>query len=131
MIKGQCHCKAVEWTYSLPLESATACNCTLCSRYGALWAYAHLNHGIQFTGATAKYERGRKLNGYHFCSQCGCTMFYISNAQDEQGRLRMAVNLRMAVDPNQIANLLIDHFDGLDKFEDLPRDGRCVKDLWY
>ena len=25
----------------------------------------------------------------------------------------------------------IDHFDGLDKFEDLPRDGRCVADYWF
>jgi hypothetical protein len=27
--------------------------------------------------------------------------------------------------------LLIYHFDGLDKFDDLPRDGRCVKDMWF
>jgi hypothetical protein len=25
----------------------------------------------------------------------------------------------------------IDHFDGLDKFEDLPRDGKCVADVWF
>ena len=30
-----------------------------------------------------------------------------------------------------IAKLPIDHFDGLDKFDDLPRDGRCVADLWF
>jgi hypothetical protein len=25
----------------------------------------------------------------------------------------------------------IDHFDGLDTFEDLARDGRCVADYWF
>jgi hypothetical protein len=37
----------------------------------------------------------------------------------------------MATEPGKIAALPIDHFDGLDTFEDLPRDQRCVKDLWY
>ena len=129
MIEGHCHCKAVQWSYSLPLESATACNCTLCSRYGALWAYAHLDHGIQFSGKTQAYDR--KINGYHFCPSCGCMMFYLAHKADEQGRLRMAVNLRTVKDPKQIAGLLIDHFDGLDTFEDLPHDGRCVRDLWF
>ena len=27
--------------------------------------------------------------------------------------------------------LPIDHFDGLDTFDDLPRDGRCVADYWF
>ena len=30
-----------------------------------------------------------------------------------------------------MANLPIDHFDGLDTFDDLPRDGRCVRDMWF
>jgi hypothetical protein len=30
-----------------------------------------------------------------------------------------------------IADIPIDHFDGLDTFDDLPRDGRCVKDYWF
>jgi len=42
----------------------------------------------------------------------------------------MAVNIRLAP-PDAVADLAIDHFDGLDTFEDLPRDGRCVRDLWF
>lgn len=42
---------------------------------------------------------------------------------------RMAVNLRLT-DPVPIAGVPIDHFDGLDTFEDLPRDGKCVADVW-
>jgi hypothetical protein len=30
-----------------------------------------------------------------------------------------------------VAHLPIDDFDGLDTFDDLPRDGRCVGHLWF
>ena len=33
-------------------------------------------------------------------------------------------------EPDPIAKVPIDHFDGLDKFDDLPRDGKCVGDVW-
>lgn len=39
-------------------------------------------------------------------------------------------NLRMIDNPDKIMGLPIDHFDGLDKFEDEPSDGRKIKDLW-
>ena len=130
-MEGSCHCEAVKWSYPLELSSVTACNCTLCRRYGALWAYGYLEEGIQISGPTKNYGRGRKINGFHFCETCGCLAYYLSNSKDEQGRRRIAVNLRMILDPQQIAHLPIDHFDGLDKFEDLPHDGRKVADLWF
>jgi hypothetical protein len=34
-------------------------------------------------------------------------------------------------EPGPIAGVPIDHFDGLDKWEDLPRDDRCIKDMWF
>jgi hypothetical protein len=40
------------------------------------------------------------------------------------------VNLRLA-EPEPVAKIPIDHFDGLVRFEDLPRDGRCVADYWF
>jgi hypothetical protein len=30
-----------------------------------------------------------------------------------------------------VAGVVLDHFDGLETFEDLPRDGRCVRDVWF
>ena len=131
MLEGSCHCGTVKWTYAPSLESVTACNCTLCSKYGALWAYGHLEHGVKIAGPTGIYMHNRKLSGFHFCKNCGCLAYYLANAADEQGRLRIAVNLRMIQDPAPIADLPIDHFDGRDKFEDLPRDHRCVRDLWF
>lgn len=131
MHQGSCHCEAVKWTYSENIESVTACNCTLCRRYGALWAYGYLEEEVTISGDTKSYSRGRQLNGFHFCTSCGCLAYYLARSKDSEGRLRIAVNLRMINDPKEIANLPIDHFDGLNKFDDEPRDGREVKDLWY
>lgn len=131
MLTGSCHCGQVQWSYSLNLESVTACNCTLCRRYGALWAYAHIHHGVEVSGTTGFYSRNNKNNNFHFCTRCGCLVYYVSNKVDSENRLRAAVNLRMIHEPQQIENLPIDHFEGLESFEDQPRDGRCVKDLWY
>jgi hypothetical protein len=50
--------------------------------------------------------------------------------EDEKGRIRIAVSLRLA-GPAALAQIPIDHFDGLDTFDDLPRDGRCVSDYWF
>lgn len=131
MLTGSCHCGNLTWTYADIPEGVTACNCSLCSRYGALWAYGQLNKGISVTGFTNVYMRGNRRNGFHFCATCGCLAYYQANAPDEQGNTRIAVNLRMVTEPEKIAYCPIDHFDGRDKFEDLPRDGRSVKDLWF
>jgi hypothetical protein len=110
-------------------ESATACNCTACRRYGVLWAYGYEGEGIDVEGAAQAYVRGESLS-FNFCPQCGCVAYWRALAPGSDGRRRIAVNLRLT-DPEPIARIPIDHFDGLEKWEDLPRDGRCIQDLWF
>lgn len=129
MFQGSCHCGAVRWTYDAPLESATACNCTICRRYAGLWAYDFENGFIGITGETKIYTRGKAIE-FHFCPTCACIISWRARYLEDDGRRRMAVNLRLA-EPETVADLLIDHFDGLHSFDDLPRDGRRVKDLWF
>jgi len=50
--------------------------------------------------------------------------------QPEDGRTRMAVNIRLAP-LGAVAALPIDHFDGFDSFDDAPSDGKVVRDLWW
>lgn len=130
-MQGACHCKEVAWTYSLPLESVTACNCTLCRRYGALWAYGNLGQGVTISGRTKAYSHGKQINGFHFCENCGCLAYYLAKKADSDGLLRIAINMRTINNVEQIAHVPIDHFDGFDTFDDLPRDHRTVKDLWF
>ncbi|MCP5358633.1 MAG: GFA family protein [Pseudomonadales bacterium] len=130
MLKGSCLCGAVEWEFDGIPESATACNCTACRRYGTLWAYDYENEGIRVRGDTVGYIRGHRSLGFHFCPTCGCMAYWRALATNEEGRRRIAVNLRLT-EPEPIAALPIDHFEGLHSFEDLPRDGRTIRDMWF
>jgi len=119
----------VHWKFRGKPEAATACNCTVCRRYGVLWAYDFEGEGIEVVGPTTAYVRGRSI-GFHFCPACGCVAYWRSLQPNDEGRRRIAVNLRLAA-PEEVADVPIDHFDGLQTWEDLPRDGRCVRDLWF
>lgn len=129
MIEGTCHCGSVLWQFDGTPGGATACNCTVCRRYGVLWAYDYENEGIRVSGTTRSYSRGKMIE-FHFCPRCGCVAFWRAQSTDDAGRRRIAVNLRLA-EPEVVAHVPIDHFDGLSTFEDLPRDGRCVADYWF
>lgn len=130
MIEGVCHCGAVRWRFDAVPDAATACNCTLCRRYGVLWAYGHDGEDVHLLGETRAYVWGDRSIGFHFCPTCGCIAAWRALAPNAEGRRRAAVNLRLA-EPAEVAAIPIDHFDGLDTWTDLPRDGRCVADMWF
>jgi len=108
----------------------TACNCTICRRYGALWIYGWEGETVTTKGPSTEYTRG-DLIGFNFCPTCGCLAYYRALEPDAQGRRKMALNLRLAEEPDAVAHLTIRHFEGLDSFDVLPGDGRRVADMWY
>ncbi|MEM7534305.1 MAG: GFA family protein [Chloroflexota bacterium] len=130
MINGSCHCGNVQWQFDVVPKDATACNCTVCRRYGTLWAYDFEGEQIHVSGPTQVYIRGQAIE-FHFCPNCGCVAYWRSRILEDGNRRRIAVNLRLTEQPETVAHILIDHFDGFDSFEDLPRDGRCVGDYWF
>jgi hypothetical protein len=129
LIKGSCHCGAVQWQFEDPPDSATACNCTVCRRYGVLWIYDYEGEGIKVSGSTQLYVRGGAIE-FHFCPVCGCVAYWRGQRPREDGRRLMAVNVRLA-EPEAVASIPIRRFDGLNSFTDLPQDGRCVADYWF
>jgi hypothetical protein len=133
MLTGTCLCGAVRWTYDKDPGSATACNCTACRRFGVLWIYDYEGGAITVTGETRAWNRPRETPSLTFnhCPACGCVVFWRGLGTEPDGRRRMAVNLRLADEPTQVMDYPIDHFDGLDSFDDLPRDGRTVRAMWF
>lgn len=129
MLEGSCHCGAVTWRFDAEPEGATSCNCTVCRRHGSLWIYGYQGVDVSATGPTSNYIRGKGYLAFHFCATCGCVAYWLGIPEPD-GRRRMAVNIRLA-DPDLVADIPIDHFDGLNTFTDLPRDGRTVKDMWF
>ena len=128
-LEGSCLCGAVRWQCRDLPTSATACNCTACRRYGTLWGYGHEGEDVALAGPTKGYVRGKAL-AFHFCPECGCLAYWRGLQPNAEGRLRVGFNLRLA-EPEAVAHLPIDHFDGLDTWDDLPQDGRCIRDLWF
>src|SRR5579872_4928607 len=99
MIEGSCHCGAVRWQFKGQPDGATACNCTVCRRYGVLWAYDYEGEGIHVSGDTHSYIWGTREISFNFCPECGCVAFWRALARDAAGRCRIAVNLRLADHP--------------------------------
>ena len=131
---GRCLCGAVGWTVAGEIPDATICNCSACRRYGVLWAYDYDGEGIHVDDADGNltaFARGpRSPLSFNFCRRCGCVVSWRAVAADADGRVRIAVNLRLA-DPEAVAAIPLQRFDGLDTFDDLPRDGRCIADVWF
>jgi hypothetical protein len=130
MITGACHCGAVHWQFDGLPDEATACNCTVCRRYGVLWAYDFDGERIHVSGPTEAYVWGDKVIGFHFCKACGCVAYWRALKLRPSGQRRIAVNLRMA-EPDAVGAIIVRHFDGLKTWENLPPDGRCVADMWF
>lgn len=130
---GTCHCGKCDWRLIGDPGSITACNCTLCRRYGALWAYGYEAETITVTGSAGSYRRAERETPaleMLFCPVCACVLAWRGLHLNDDGRRRMAVNVRLAA-PVAVMELKIDQFDGLDRFEDVPSTGRCVRDLWF
>lgn len=130
MLEGSCLCGSTRWRFDGVPGSTTICSCSVCRRYGTLWASDFEGERIHVLGETAAYMwRTDSPLTFEFCSRCGCVVCWRGTRLDEDGKRRIAVNLRLA-EPEAVAGIVLDIFDGLDTFEDLPRDGRCVGHVW-
>ena len=125
---GSCHCGAVHWHFEGVPETATACNCSVCRRYGALWSYG-FDEQIAVTGETRTYLWDRKSIEFHFCVQCGCVAFWRAATSGPDGRRFGAVNIRLAADPAAVQAIALVHHDTHTN-DDLPLDGKRVADVW-
>ena len=90
--------------------------------------YGFEGQGIHVSGPTQIYQRGKAVD-FHFCPVCGCVAYWRAQQLEEDGRRGLAVNLRLT-EPQFVAKIPVDNFEGVDTFEPLPRDGRCVADYW-
>ena len=111
MLTGACHCGAVRVTVPRKPRTVTDCNCSICRRYGALWAY--------YTAATvtidakpkelAAYVWGRKALKFVRCATCGCLVCWQRVKPDPDRKMGVnARNFDLAV----LSSLRVAPFDG-------------------
>lgn len=74
-LKGTCHCGAVEFEVDLAngFENVRRCNCSMCSRKGAIMAGVPLDRLRVVKGADklSLYQWNTRIAKHYFCSVCG------------------------------------------------------------
>jgi hypothetical protein len=104
MIRAACHCGAVHITLNPDPTWGGDCNCSICRRYGTLWAYSRdfqnparriettLVQGLEDLEA---YVWGRRELAFWRCRHCGCVTHH--TLVDQPTNIRGA-NARMFID---------------------------------
>jgi hypothetical protein len=73
-----CHCGRVRILVRQAPRTVTSCNCSICRRYGALWAY-YSARSVQIQarkGGLSSYAWRHRVRAYFRCSTCGCITHY-------------------------------------------------------
>jgi hypothetical protein len=111
MLVASCHCGAVNIELAQRPNSLTQCTCSICRRYGALWAYGtrQTMHVRAAPEAVAAYLWNDKVIQFYHCKTCGCLTHYESTEKRDDSRV--AVNARMLL-PAEIAGITVRTFDG-------------------
>jgi hypothetical protein len=110
-LTATCHCGALQVTVPRHPRTLTACNCSICRRYGALWAYyrADTVRLERAAGAAEDYLFGSRHRRFVRCATCGCVTHWERARRSPASH--MAVNARL-LEPEVIAGVRIRLLDG-------------------
>jgi hypothetical protein len=111
MLTATCHCGAVRLDVPRKPRTLTSCNCSICRRYGTLWAYYNASEVkvAAARGATNDYAWGDKSLKFVRCRTCGCVTHWAAMNPNEGSR--MGVNARN-FEPGTIASIRVRRLDG-------------------
>lgn len=110
-LTGSCHCGAVRVEVPGPPASVTDCNCSICRRYGTLWAYYPAAQVTVHASpeALARYAWGPRSLWFVRCATCGCVTHWEPIAPRDAGRMGVNAN---TFDLAVLAALPVRHLDG-------------------
>ena len=115
MLNLSCLCGQVRIALDKRPDFVNACNCTLCSKSGAHWAYFYPSE-VRVEGAPKGYCREDKADPaaeIHFCPNCGSTTHFTltAGAAAKFGNTVTGVNMRLA-DERELAGIELRYPDG-------------------
>jgi hypothetical protein len=111
MIETTCHCGAVSIAIPSKPRQLTSCNCSICRRYGALWAYYKADdvRVRSARGATTSYSWDDKSLKSVRCGTCGCVSHW--EPVQLQADSRVGVNTKN-FEPCALGEVRVRHLDG-------------------
>jgi hypothetical protein len=109
---GSCHCGAVKYEVMVDATSASRCNCSICSKVGALGSIVKPEAFTLLAGDADldRYEWGARISKRFFCKRCGVHCFARGHLT-ELGGDYVSVNFQTLddVDPGSVR---VSHWDG-------------------
>jgi hypothetical protein len=109
--RGSCHCGQVQFEVLTDLTKAMVCNCSICTKKGALHHRVPPERFKLIAGqeALTLYQFDTKIAKHWFCKFCGMHPFANPRAAPEM----VSINVHCLDDcENEMANIEIKTFDG-------------------
>ncbi|MBQ5965935.1 GFA family protein [Massilia sp. ZL223] len=109
--QGSCHCGAVAFEVEGEIDSALACNCSICSRKGSLLWFVARDKLRLLTPeeAASTYMFNKHVIKHRFCPTCGIHPY--GEGSDPKGNAMAAINLRCLENLDQ-DSIPVHHYDG-------------------
>lgn len=108
---GGCHCGQIRYDVTSDLAQVTSCNCSICSKLGALWIFVSPQEFALKSGqdGLADYQFHKNVIHHRFCPVCGVESF--AQGQMPDGTPMFAVNVR-CLDDVDVWTLTVTPIDG-------------------
>jgi hypothetical protein len=109
--KGSCHCGQVAFEVEGELTEVLDCNCSICSRKGALLWFVPRRQFRLLTSedSVSTYRFNKHVIGHKFCPACGIHPF--GEGKDPAGNEIAAINAR-CLEGVDLESLKVQQFDG-------------------
>ncbi len=109
--KGSCHCGKVAFEVEGEIRDAMSCNCSICSRKGALLWFAPRDKLRLLTPDenAGTYLFNKHVIRHRFCTTCGVQPY--AEGTDPNGNAMVAVNIRCLEDFD-FESVPVKHFNG-------------------
>lgn len=112
--QGSCHCGSIAFAVEGQIDSALACNCSICRRKGSLLWFVPRSALELATpeDASRVYTFNKHLLKHRFCPVCGIHPY--AEGKDPKGNDMAAINIR-CLDEVDVEAIPVSHFDGRSK----------------
>ena len=109
--RGSCHCGKVAYEVEGDLNSAMACNCSICQRKGSLLWFVPREAFKLLTSENAAqvYQFNKHHIKHRFCPQCGIHPY--ADGTDPKGNPMAAINVR-CLEGIDLDTVKVTHFNG-------------------
>lgn len=90
--RGQCHCGNVQFAVTTVLDRGDRCNCSFCSRRGAIMHSVPVDRFKLLTGenSLALCQFHTQTAKHYFCNTCGICTFHRPRIAPEKYRINVA-----------------------------------------